>query len=226
MRSERYVIRDALAPQTAAWLRELRSAIAPRPALELDPPRCALLVIDMLRYFVDPAGRCFLPAAPAIVPPLANLIATWRTQGWSVVYTQHGHAGPEELGMLGRFFGDYIRAGEPQAEILPALKPASGDLVVPKTTYDAFLGTDLERRLTSAGIEQVLVTGVLTHMCCETTARSAFCRGFEVYVAADAMATSRGELHRASLRGLADAVAVVMTTEEVLSRCANPGSPS
>ena len=88
--------------------------------------------------------------------------------------------------------------------------------MVRKTTYDAFLNTELEDILGSAGVDQVLVTGVLTHMCCETTARSAFCRGFEVYVAADATASSREELHLGSLVSMADSVAVIVGSEEVL----------
>ena len=85
-----------------------------------------------------------------------------------------------------------------------------------KETYDAFIGTELESLLGERGLDQVLVTGVLTHMCCETTARSAFCRGFEVYVAADATATSSEERHLGSLLSMADAVAVITSTEEVL----------
>ena len=69
------------------------------------------------------------------------------------------------------------------------------------------------------GIEQVVVTGVLTHMCCETTARSAFCRGFEVYVGADATASSSEERHLQSLLAMADSVAVILGSEEILERC-------
>ncbi|MFC1540391.1 cysteine hydrolase, partial [Gemmatimonadota bacterium] len=86
-----------------------------------------------------------------------------------------------------------------------------------KNTYDAFLDTPLQLVLEEKGIEQVLVTGVLTHMCCETTARSAFCRGFEVYVAVDAMASKSEEHHLGSLHSMADSVAVMMSTREILA---------
>jgi len=119
--------------------------------------------------------------------------------------------------MLGRFFSDYIRAGEPESEILPALAPLAGEAVVRKKTYDAFLGTGMEEMLRSVGMEQILVTGVLTHMCCETTARSAFCRGFEVYVAADATADISEPLHTASLMSMADSCAIVLGSSEVLA---------
>ena len=121
--------------------------------------------------------------------------------------------------MLGRFFSDHIRAGEPESELVGAFAPAGDDLVFRKTTYDAFTGTPLAGFLQERGAEQVLVTGVLTHMCCETTARAAFCRGYEVYVAADATASTCEERHLHSLLAMADSVAVVMGTEEILERC-------
>ena len=219
MRSSAYVTPETLPARSRAWLDAARAAAAPRPHLRLDPPRCALLVIDMVRYFADPAGRCFLPAAPAVRPRIAALSAAWRKGGGPVVFTRHAHRGPGDMGMLGRFFSDWIRDGAPESEIVPDLAPAPGETVLRKTTYDAFLGTDLEDRLRAAGCEQVLVTGVLTHMCCETTARAAFCRGFEVYVATDAMADASEERHVASLAALADAVAVVLDSDEAVRAC-------
>lgn len=219
MRSSSYITAANLDERATVWLDEIRSRVPPRPQLQVAPARCALLIIDMLRYFAAPTGRCFLPATTAIVPRVAALLEAWRARGGEVVYTQHRHAGPNDLGMLGKFFSDYIRAGEPDAEILPALAPAPGELVLGKTTYDAFHGTPLADHLAGRGLDQVLVTGVLTHMCCETTARSAFCRGLEVFVAADAMASSSEERHVGSLLSMADAVAIVYRTGEILERC-------
>ena len=210
---------DKLDEKAASWLREIRSQVAPRPRLSLAPARAALLVIDMLEYFANPSGRCFLSASPAIVPRIRALVSAFRAMGRPVIYTRHGHEGPGDLGMLGRFFGDYIKKGEPESAIIPALRPRGGEPVIPKTTYDAFIGTDLGRVLDEAGAEQVVVTGVLTHMCCETTARSAFCRGYEVYLPVDCVASSCEALHVASLRTMADAVAVLMSSFEVLQRC-------
>ena len=165
----------------------------------------------MNRYFSDPRGRCYLPAAGAIVPRLARLLAGWRRLARPVIFTRHGHEGEHDLGMLGRFFGDHIRADEPDAEIVEELEPLAGEPVIRKTTYDAFLGTPLQHVLEEEGATQVVVTGVLTHMCCETTARSAFCRGFEVYVGADATASTTEERHVQSLLAMADSVAVILS---------------
>jgi nicotinamidase-related amidase len=220
VRTAEYVTARTLDSACRRWLAELRESTAARPALQLDPARAALLVIDMVRYFAEPGGRCFLPAAAVIAPRVAALVEAWHEQGGTVVFTRHGHEGPHDLGMLGRFFDDYIRAGEPESELIDTLEPGPGDTVLRKTTYDAFLGTPLAELLEERGHDQVLITGVLTHMCCETTARSAFCRGYEVYLAADGSASSSERRHLASLEALADAVAVVLSTEEILERCA------
>ena len=139
------------------------------------------------------------------------------------MFTQHCHRGPEDLGMLGKFFSDYIRAGEPDAEIIAELAPRPTEPVVQKTTYDAFWNTDLHEILEFRGIDQVVITGVLTHMCCETTARSAFCRVFEVYVPSDGVSSSTEAHLVSSLRAMADAVVMIMSPEEILERCRASG---
>jgi nicotinamidase-related amidase len=219
MRRKPYPPGSDRASRTRGWLEEIQDAVAPRPGLRIDPPRCALLVIDMQRYFADPRGRCYLPATDDAIPGIRALLDAWRGIGGAVVFTQHAHEGRHDLGMLGKFFSDHIRAGEPDAEIIRALAPAPGEPVLRKTTYDAFRETPLESILAEHGCTQVLVTGVLTHICCETTARSAFCRGFEVYVAADATASNSEERHIGSLLAMADCVAIVMSVEEIRERC-------
>lgn len=218
-RGDAYVDKENLAARTGEWLVSVRSSFPPRPQLQLNPSRCALLVVDMQNYFATPSGRAYLPASSAIVPNITRLILAWKRPGGATVFTRHCHKGAEDLGMLGRFFNDHIRDGFPESRILPELSPAMGELVVEKTTYDAFHNTDLEEKLRSRGITQILVTGVLTNLCCETTARSAFVRGFEVYFVADATASASEALHVGSLCGLAHGVAVMLSTDEVLGIC-------
>lgn len=188
----------------------------PRWDLVLRPDKCALLVVDMLRYFADPGGRVYLPSTRAVIPAIRKLLHHWRDLGGTVVFTQHCHQGPEDLGMLGKFFGDYISCGEEDSKIIEELSPVEGEKVIRKNTYDSFYGTGLEEYLESRSAEQVLITGVLTQMCCETTARSAFVRGFEVHVAADALTTSSERLHVNSLLGMATCCAVITRSSRIL----------
>lgn len=219
MRSVNYATPETLDAKTHEWLQLVRSSVHERPGLKVVPERCALLVIDMLHYFAAPDGRAYLPASASIVPRVRSLVDAWRQAGGTLVFTRHCHDGTHDLGMLGKFFLDYIRNGELESTLIPALEPLATETVLRKTTYDAFFGTALQETLERRHITQVLVTGVLTHMCCETTARSAFVRGFEVFVPADATATSQERLHVGSLLGMADSVAVITSTQEVLERC-------
>ena len=77
------------------------------------------------------------------------------------------------------------------------------DKVVEKTTYSAFRGTRLEEYLAERGVEEVIVSGVMTNLCCETTAREAFVRGFRVFFSTDATATATAEMHEATLMNMA-----------------------
>jgi isochorismate hydrolase len=190
---------------------------AQRSHLVLDPCRCALIVIDMMRYFADPAGAAWLPASEAVKPSIIKLIDCWRGFGGSVVFTRHCHESDDDGGMLGRFWSSVIRCDDPDSALV--LEPLPDEKVLRKTTYDSFYGTGLEQHLRSRSISQVLITGVMTHLCCETTARSAFVRGFEVYAAVDAMATSSEELHAGSIRSMADGVGVMLDTDSVLKVC-------
>ncbi len=77
------------------------------------------------------------------------------------------------------------------------------------------IGTSLEQELRSRGVEQVVVTGVMTHLCCETTARTAFVRGFEVFFCVDGTATYTEAFQRASLLNLAHGFALPVLCEEI-----------
>lgn len=205
------------------WLSVIYGHARPRPHLVIMPSRCALLVVDMLRYFAHPRGRFYLPSTGAIVPRIGKLLELWRNAGRTVVFTRHCHRDPDDLGMLGKFFGDYIRCGEEDSKIIRELRPLPTEKVFRKNTYDAFHGTGLDEYLANEGIEQILVTGVLTQLCCETTARSAFVRGYEVYVPADGLTTSSEALHVGSLTGLATGFAVITSTEVVCGEDENDG---
>jgi nicotinamidase-related amidase len=213
MRTEAFITPENIDGKLSGWLAGIAAYTNPRPHLVLDPSRCVLLVVDMLKYFAHPEGRVYIPSTRAIVPRIDRLLRGWRQTGGTVVFTRHCHRGPEDLGMLGRFFSDYIRCGERDSEIIEELTPLPSERVFRKNTYDAFHGTGLDEYLSVNGVDQVLVTGVLTQMCCETTARSAFVRGYEVYIPADALTTSTEELHVGSLRGLATGFAVITSTE-------------
>jgi len=88
--------------------------------------------------------------------------------------------------------------------------------IILKTQYDAFYQSELEQQLTRAGVEQLVIGGVVTHLCCETTARSAFVRGYEVFFLIDGTATYSEAFHTGTLRNLGHGFAVLTTVKHLL----------
>ncbi|CAO2043077.1 unnamed protein product [Urochloa humidicola] len=172
-----------------------------------DPRKAALLVIDVQGHFAS-------IAAP-IMPAIASTVALCRAAGMPIVYTRHVDRDTPHNAPLREWWpgpGDRIDAGTPAAELLPGAGRVEGtDLVVEKCTYSAFAGgTGLEETLRRAGVEEVVVAGVMTNLCCETTARDAFVRGFRVFFSADATATATRDLHEATLANMAYGFAYIV----------------
>jgi nicotinamidase-related amidase len=218
-RTETYIEECNADMKTDNWLNHIRDTAVHRPNLKLRPANCALLIIDMINHFAEPSGRCFLPVAPVVSNRIRRILDVWRDMKGTIIFTRHGHSGTKDLGMMGKFYTNNIDINLPESEIIKELPPLPDEKVIIKTTYDAFINTDLKGYLTNSGVSQVLITGLLTHLCCETTARSAFCHGFEVYFAADATATTSEQLHTGSLAALADGFAVLMSGKEIIERC-------
>ncbi|HOX45100.1 MAG TPA: isochorismatase family protein [Myxococcota bacterium] len=216
------VRRSAPAPAPAPLPGEAldwRAAVAPwdRPGTVFRPRRAALLVVDMQRAFVDPAGSAFLPAAPAACERLVALVAAWRAAHLPLFFTRHAHLEPrQDGGALSRFWRTLILEGTRDAELVDAFRPQTGERVVLKHTYSAFAGTPLEQALRGLGVEDVVVGGVMTDLCCETTAREAFVRDFNVFFLADGTATATPELQLGSLRSVAHGFGRVLGVDEAL----------
>jgi len=161
-----------------------------------DVKKAVLLVIDMQEYFRG--------MATPILPAIERTIELARQAHIPVIYTQHSHEGPEDYGMLDEWWnGNLSKAGCPEVELMPEIHKLESDKLVQKHTYTAFHGTDLESHLKETGKMEVIITGVMTNCCCETTARDAFVKGFRVFFSSDATATSNEDLHNSSLKTLA-----------------------
>ncbi len=179
-----------------------------------DPPSSALLILDMQSYFLDPSSHAYIPSAEAIVPGLRALAKAYFENDLPVIFTQHLNT-PEDAGSMGTWWRDMITIDDPLSAIIPDFD-FSNRFVISKNQYDAFYETSLEGILHKKGIAQVVVSGVMTHLCCETTARSAFVRGFEVFFVIDGTATYNEDYHVATLLNLAHGFTTPVLTNEVL----------
>jgi nicotinamidase-related amidase len=176
--------------------------------------RTALLVIDAQQEYFAPLGKLVLPDGPPAVARIHDLLGWARTHGVPVVHVVHESRRPNPA---------TFAPGSPTLEIHPAARPVEGEPVITKHLPGSFTNTGLEAYLRQHGIEQVIVTGFMTQMCCDTTARQAAHRGFKVLMPADAMAAlpltapdgtpiPHEQVHRTHLASLHGFLATVTTS--------------
>ncbi|MFO7979831.1 MAG: isochorismatase family cysteine hydrolase [Candidatus Aminicenantes bacterium] len=185
-----------------------------RDQFKINKDKVALLIIDMQRHFCDPESSFFVPGSDALAEKLKILVDTFHKNNRPIVFTRHIDSDKEDNLML-RWWRERIKKEDPMSEVADILEPYRGITVI-KNQYDGFLHTDLENILKTKGIRQVVICGVLTNLCCETTARSAFMRGLEVYFVKDGTATFNQSMHEASLLNLSYGFAILTTVKEVL----------
>ena len=178
------------------------------------PEHSALLVLDMQDYFLDPASHAFVPSAPSIIPNIKKLIRCFSSLGKPIIFNQHINT-EANAKMMSSWWKDLITEKHPLCRISKELDTSTGRLIQ-KSQYDAFIGTELEELLVGRGVTQVVISGVMTHLCCESTARSAFMRGFGVLFTVDGTATYNRNFHLASLLNLSHGFAKPILTREIL----------
>jgi biuret amidohydrolase len=210
-----YITPENLSEKTALWLNKIgrfnRHKLVPNTG------KAALLVIDMQKHFLEPNSPAFTEGGPAIIPNVKNLIAAFRQANRPVIYTRHVHH-PDKIdaGIMGWWWEGMCVEGTPESEIHDELAPAGREKVIAKHRYSAFYNTDLETVLRCLKIEDLVITGVMTNMCCESTARDAYFRDYRVFFLADATGSICEEMHLASLLNLAYGFAVVTTADEII----------
>lgn len=180
------------------------------------PKESALLVIDMQNYFLDVKSHAYLPQSKYIIQNVKLLINAYRKRKLPIIFTRHAVKNADEEGIMGKWWGGSLFDGTYFAEIYNELKPQDFETVLRKTKYSAFQKTNLEEILKKSGVKTVIITGVMTHLCCETTAREAFMKDFLVYFIVDATATVSLELHLCSLKTLSHGFAIPILTSELL----------
>ncbi len=172
----------------------------------------AFLVIDMQNYFLSPDSHAYLPAAEAIVENINFLVEYFSSNGVPVIFTRTVQGKGDE-GVMEEWWNDIIREG-PEAQLWDEIKVEGRKIKKPR--YSSFFRTDLEEHL--KGVENVVIGGVMTDMCCATTARDAFVRDYRVFFLADGTATSSEDAHVSTLNALCRGTAEVLTCQEMKER--------
>jgi nicotinamidase-related amidase len=196
----------------------MRTVAAEPFPFAFEPATTALLVIDMQRDFIEPGGFGAslgndVSRLGRIVPTVARLIAGCRAAKLPVIHTKECHRpdlsdcppakrarGKPTLrigdpGPMGRL----LIAGEPGTEIVQALAPIVGELVIEKPGKGAFYNTDLHAALAARGVRTLLIAGVTTEVCVQTTMREANDRGYDCLLVEDATESYFPEFKAATL---------------------------
>ena len=198
----------------------------------IDAGRTALVVVDMQNFFVAEGFAAEVPAARDIVPNINRMAKAVRAAGGTVLWIQTTavgaieHWGNHHAHMLTpeRVEKRLLQLGETHDgfKVYPKLEVLPQDLRVKKIKYSAFIrgSSDINEQLTSRGIDTILVTGTVTNVCCESTARDAMMLDYRVIMLSDSNASLTDEEHAASLNNFLIFFGDVMTTDEAAARLA------
>lgn len=160
---------------------------------QLIPSKTALVNIDMQNAFVE-GTPLSAPGGVALLESVNRLAAACRAAGIKVIHTLHvTRADGTNLGTMGELIepvrAGYIKEGSETAKLHPGVKVEKGDIHLYKPRYGSFTGTDLDLILRSNGIDTIIITGICTNICCETTAREAGMRDYHVFFTSDGTET-------------------------------------
>ena len=188
----------------------------------------ALLIIDMQNAFVHPEGSLSkmgldTSRTSIVIDPIKQLVKEFKQQNRPVIFIQHTHRPDKtDSGVIAKVFPPIMDLGHCfdgtwDAEFIDQLKPESDDYIVKKHRFSAFYNTQLEDVLRGLSVETLVVTGIATNVCVESTVRDAFYRDFNVFVPREATASFTAEAEQGSFGNFEFAFARVKSLEEMLN---------
>lgn len=165
----------------------------------------ALLIIDMLRDFIDEDGALYIGKAGELVQNVAVRIKEQRSSGGPILYIMDQHLpGDAEFEM----FPPHCLLGKRGSEVIEALAPQAGEFLIPKRRYSAFFGTDLDLTLRELGVTELELAGVCTNICVLYTAADARMLNYKVTVHRNCVASFDPEAHAFALKEMEQTLGV------------------
>src|SRR6185503_6654906 len=206
---------------------------------DLDPKKTALVVVDMQNGFMVPElGHAACKMAHEIVPNINRLAQVVRSTGGTVIWIQTAYT-DETLTSWSTLYGMVGPKGEEKRrrslsvggkgyELFAGLKVEPQDLIVEKMRYSAFIqgSSNIEEVLRQRGVDTLLITGTVTNVCCESTARDAMMRNYKTIMVTDGNAAVTDEDHNAALSNFYLTFGDIMSTDlaiDCLKRNAQKG---
>lgn len=179
-------------------------------------PEYAVLVIDLVKDFTDPAGKVPHSAAAQIVPQVDAFVRAARQAGALIVWVVDFHRAGKPDWELQNVRAHCLE-GTAGVELSPPLTSLPQDYVLHKRRYSAFFATDLDLILRENGVRGVFLTGTKTNVCVRATAQDAFQLGYRVVVPRECVSTDKAHLHQANLEDIGKYMGKVTTVGEALA---------
>lgn len=178
------------------WIKTI-SDIRSRKKLTICKKKIGLLVLDMQNIFLKPEFHAYIPSSKNIITNILLLLHKFKELNQPVVFTKH-ITNPTHNDNMHKWWKNIISESEIQSEIISDFNQNDG-FILKKSQYSAFFETDLDHILKRKNITQLIITGVMTHLCCESTARDGFMKGYEIWFPINATASYNEQLHLGTL---------------------------
>ncbi len=176
----------------------------------------ALLIVDMQKYFFSPDSHAFIPSAPSIISKVKDLIEYYKEHSLPIILTKHIEDSGINMGKWWRrkmddassaFISEISEISEMDTPLMH---------IIHKSTYDPFYNTDLEKILRAGDVTQLVICGVMTNLCVEQSARSAFVRDILPVIPIDTTAAYTRKLHESTLKNASFAFGLTPLSKELL----------
>ena len=213
----KFLTSSELRKKTPIWARKF--AIQTKAMLKLRAP--VLLVLDMQNEFLLATGQLPVWGGPAIIPNVVRLVELFREARLPLIFTRHVCLEPfrhqKQIAIMKSVpdAGSLLREGSVGVAIHNDVMPQAGEMVITKYRYSAFYDTALDTVLKVNEVKEVIVTGVATNICCETTAHDAFFRGYDVFFTLDGTGGTDENAHLASLKNIVLSYGKAVTVNQI-----------
>jgi isochorismate hydrolase len=218
MKKVLYFTEENKKEKVKAWKKILHAIYSEKKVFDFIPAKAALLIVDMQNYFTDPSLSTFIPSSKAIIKPIIDLREKFYSMELPVIITKYGL--PDDIqteNMMNKWWGGALKLSETKANIHPEIRD-KWSIIIEKSTYDSFHQTGLENILQEHEVDQLVIVGLVTHLCVESTARSAFQRNYQVFLPIDCIASYTEEMHISSLKSAAHGFGIPTTSKQLMEK--------
>lgn len=213
MKKELYLTNENICQKHKEWLDKLKDYSKNRI---YDLNNAALLVIDMQNFFLDENSHAYVPSAKTIIPNIKKITDAFNKKNFPVIYTRFC-MDKNDNSRIAKWWDDKLVEGTKESKIFSEFN-TKNNIVIRKANYSSFKNTELDLILKQKNIKSLIITGIMTHLCCDSTARDAFMNDYNVYFVIDATASYNEDLHLSSLKGLSHGFVNAITTGDIIEK--------